>query len=528
MAAGSSSEFRIYLQDESPAGHYSLFSLPTSIQNDLNASSWSVACGDYDLDGQVDIYVCRATPDATEDRPGPDSTPLPDILLRNDFINLGTFSDVTADIIGTVTAIVSTGAAWGDYDADGDLDLAVADGGSSTDGLRIYVNDDQALVKGTMLVLPPEIPANQLSDVAWADFDGDSDLDLLATSYSDDWPTYAFVNNINVGTLTFALGTFPQPEESSKACLRVLDQNLDGYLDVLVTPGEADEPAQLFVNHSAPLGAFRSNPNVLGLGAIPGVATTAIATDLNGDGGSELFFGRTVSSESFLCTAVGDGVSGSSPRNWVGLRLFQPEGSGFAGALGSRVVFHMPDSHEQTMVVGGGGNGSADHTIILGLGDSASSITCDIYWQSGKVQLGVSLAANTWNEILEDPSFYIIAESEVGTYEVKPGEIVDWIFRWSTSYRTDMELDLVTLVNIPPPPCDPGVTELAAGDPGVVCRQWRDETYGWFNHELRWVDVPCESPCNFTFTATSGRADQSETSGAGSLKIKFCTHLGGN
>jgi predicted nucleotidyltransferase len=66
------------------------------------------AVGDYDNDGDLDLYVTGFGPDA---------------LFRND--GAGTFTDVTA-LAGVSDPLWSTSAAFFDYDRDGDLDLFVA------------------------------------------------------------------------------------------------------------------------------------------------------------------------------------------------------------------------------------------------------------------------------------------------------------------------------------------------------------------------------------------------------------------
>jgi hypothetical protein len=67
--------------------------------------------GDYDLDGDPDLFV------------GGEEFSRPSKLFRNDG---GTFTDATA-IFSPPPPIVS-GADWGDFDEDGDLDLALCDG----------------------------------------------------------------------------------------------------------------------------------------------------------------------------------------------------------------------------------------------------------------------------------------------------------------------------------------------------------------------------------------------------------------
>lgn len=70
------------------------------------------AFGDWDNDGDVDLYITR-------DSQG-------DLLFMND--GSGNFSNVSAEYILEPNPGSGTGVAWGDFDRDGDLDLFVANG----------------------------------------------------------------------------------------------------------------------------------------------------------------------------------------------------------------------------------------------------------------------------------------------------------------------------------------------------------------------------------------------------------------
>ena len=92
--------------------------------------SSGVAWGDYDGDGDADLYVSNH--DAANH------------LLRND--GQQTFIEVTSGPLGDAGA--GQGAVWGDCDRDGDLDLYL----SSWDSNRLLRNDGGARLKrGNMI-----------------------------------------------------------------------------------------------------------------------------------------------------------------------------------------------------------------------------------------------------------------------------------------------------------------------------------------------------------------------------------------
>ncbi|TET45515.1 CRTAC1 family protein [candidate division TA06 bacterium] len=67
---------------------------------------------------------------------------------------------------------VSSGAAWGDYDADGDLDLAIS---NLNEQNRLYRND------GAEVFLGLNAAGKGFGGLAWGDFDNDGDLDVAAS-----------------------------------------------------------------------------------------------------------------------------------------------------------------------------------------------------------------------------------------------------------------------------------------------------------------------------------------------------------
>ncbi len=119
--------------------------------------------GDCNGDGYQDILLSGQM----NDPPGGVSTQ----VYRNN--GDGTFTNMVS-VAGAFLGAV----AWGDYDNDGDLDLAVTGRGASGAALTsVYRNDGGWAFNDIGAGLPPL----EYSALAWADYDNDGDLDLLLT-----------------------------------------------------------------------------------------------------------------------------------------------------------------------------------------------------------------------------------------------------------------------------------------------------------------------------------------------------------
>ena len=257
---------------------------------------------DYDNDGDIDIYV------VTEYHGEGQGNRLFENQGDRMFVDVAELRGVDND------NALGRGASWGDYDNDGDMDLAISNlpptDRSTHIPTTLYKNllketgepnfqnvtrEAQLFRKGNENDLNIGGIGNTGAGIAWADYDNDGDLDLYWKCADFDVENALFRNNgdgtftdvteeTGTGVLEFVL------EANSQGAPSWTDVNHDGYVDLLVT-NEGDKKI-LFLNDQEGsfkniTSSFRPPSGVVFLN--PGNANGACIGDIDNDGDMDVF-----------------------------------------------------------------------------------------------------------------------------------------------------------------------------------------------------------------------------------------------
>src|SRR4030042_4685610 len=145
------------------------------------------------------------------------------LILLIQFVTL-TVSSQTFTGISQVFQATSQGCGkFGDYDNDGDLDIAITGSGSS----NIYRNDDNDVFVNILAGLT----GVSYSDADWGDYDNDGGLDILISGYkSPDFTCYLYRNDDNDDFTKIDPGI----EGAMYGRVEWGDYNSDGKSDILI------------------------------------------------------------------------------------------------------------------------------------------------------------------------------------------------------------------------------------------------------------------------------------------------------
>jgi hypothetical protein len=145
----------------------------TQLPEDMGSGA---AWGDFDGDGDPDLFLVNATGPLTASESEHARSPARSALYRND--GGGRFTDVT-EAAGASVRGLGMAAAWGDYDGDHDLDLFVTRFGTNV----LLRNEGGARFTDVSAAAGVAGVTGFWSGASWADYDKDGDLDLYVCGY---------------------------------------------------------------------------------------------------------------------------------------------------------------------------------------------------------------------------------------------------------------------------------------------------------------------------------------------------------
>jgi len=349
------------------------------------AAAWA----DYDRDGFVDLYLANA------ERPGyPHGRNDRDFLYRN---RNGTFTDVT-QTAGVVPWARRHGrsVAWGDYDDDGRPDLYLANhhGGENylwrNRGGRFH---DAATTTGTRGRRHPGGSYGHSLGAAWGDFNNDGRLDLFVTNLArpGDLPhrdkSLLYQQHRNeTGQVTFqdvrrkARIFYAE----SHAAVAWGDYDNDGWLDLALTQADPGQPTQLYRNQGD--GTFTDVTYLAGVRVFD--AGSVAWCDYDNDGDLDLFVGRAG-----LFRNPGQG------NRWIQFRLMGSVSN--RAAIGARVTLRYADRLQVRQISGGGSPSQSSLIVHFGLGRHDGPVDVEIRWPNGRKQLLPRLPGNQRHPVTE-------------------------------------------------------------------------------------------------------------------------------
>jgi hypothetical protein len=167
-------------------GEAGFVEIPGALGTDDSRHSRSAVWGDYDNDGDMDLYVVNGRGERCS-------------LYRNDVDTIGLFTDVTAEMNVGDTGRYANSASWGDYDNDGDMDLYLAKCESGLN--RLYRNDVNTLGTFTEVGKSLGVADNPVDSfhASWGDYDNDGDLDLYVVNGVSKAPSRLYRNDVSEG-----------------------------------------------------------------------------------------------------------------------------------------------------------------------------------------------------------------------------------------------------------------------------------------------------------------------------------------
>ncbi|MEZ5398154.1 MAG: CRTAC1 family protein [Bryobacteraceae bacterium] len=382
----------------------------------LAGNTWSISAAwlDFDNDGDLDLFVadyCKWDP-AKEPFCGDAKAGfrtychpkyyegLPNRLYRNE--GGGRFRDVSAESGIAAHIGKGMGVAIADYDADGQIDIYVANDATPD---FLFHNEgggrfrEVGIEAGIALTDDGKAVSSMGADFKDLDDDGRPDLFLTALA-NETFPLFRNLGRGLFADVTWKSRIGAATIAHSGWSTGVYDFDLDGRKDIFVANGDVQDNTDTYSNRAS------KQPNQLlrnkGDGTFedirfgdPAQHRGAAFGDLDGDGRVDAVVTRLNGEPVFYRNAYGPG------RHWIGVRLRGTASN--RDGIGAQVRIAAGGTQQYWPVATAVGYASSSTKIVhAGLGDAAQA-SLEIRWPSGAVQQIPAAEAGRLHTITEPP-----------------------------------------------------------------------------------------------------------------------------
>ena len=333
--------------------------------DDPAASNGDAAWIDYDQDGDLDLYVTQNGPNR---------------LFGNNGSPGWTFTDV-AGTAGVADGGQARSCCWADYDNDGDPDLYVSNYDTSPN--KLYRNDGGTF---TDVTAGPLGDTNQGNGICWGDYDNDGDLDLYLANYGS--ANRLFENQGGPGWTFVDVAVASGVDDTGYSRgVAWVDYDNDGDLDLHVSDWSDDH---LYRNDGGTFTDVAPGTVIADSRSGRGVAWG----DLNNDGLLDCFLANYSGVNRLFQNLDCSG------NHWLQVDLIDSDG--FRNVIGARVRVVAGGIDQIQEISGGSGYYSQNWMVAhFGLGSETTVDALEIRWPDGDVQTVYQVAVDQRLEVTQ-------------------------------------------------------------------------------------------------------------------------------